>query len=85
MLALQAEIDDSNQRHRETRRGQYAGIFSVLTSFSTAIYALSLGHAVVAGTICSVTVGGLVAVFITGRKAQPENGDQAEKTEDGEK
>lgn len=66
--ALSAQITDNAARHRSTRRGQIAGILSVTASFSLAGYALYLGFPAVAGTICSVTVVGLVTIFITGRK-----------------
>lgn len=71
-LAINAQIEDGEQQHREVRRGQYAGFLSVVIAFSAATYALHLGYTGVAGTICSVTVGGLVTVFVTGRKAQGE-------------
>lgn len=81
MLAINAEIEDNRARHREAETGQYAGILSVFVAFATAAYALYLGHTGVAGTICSVTVGGLVAVFVTGRKSHAEKTENQSKEE----
>ena len=77
-MALAAQVDDNNARHRNIRRGQIAAILSVAASFAIAGYALYLGHAAVSGTICSVTVIGLVATFVTGRS---EEKTPDEKTE----
>lgn len=79
MLALNAEIEDNKQRHKEIKIGQVAGLISVGMSFSLAGYALFLGHAAVAGTICSATVIGLVTVFVTGRYIKSDN-SQSEPT-----
>lgn len=79
MLAINAEIEDNKQRHNEVKIGQFAGLISVGMSFSLAGYALFLGHAAVAGTICSATVIGLVTVFVTGRYVKPDT-TQDDKT-----
>lgn len=65
---LDAQVADKTAIHSNIRRGQIAGILSVTGSFSLAGYALYLGFSTVAGTICSVTVVGLVTIFVTGRK-----------------
>lgn len=69
-LAIDAQIEESRAIHSAMRIGQIFGLLSVGTAFSLAGYALALDHATVAGTICSVTVVGLVTVFVTGRNGQ---------------
>ena len=66
-----AEESTERNRHDEIRRGQLFGLTTVLTMGALAALALVLGHPVVAGTICSTTIIGVAAVFVTGR-IQPD-------------
>jgi uncharacterized membrane protein len=72
VLALTAQVDEAKRRHSEVRTGQIFGLVSVISAFLVAAYALHLNHTGVAGTICGVTVVGLVTVFITGKMANPK-------------
>jgi uncharacterized membrane protein len=55
-------------RHQETRRGQNFAMATVLSMSALAGLSLLCGYPAVAGTICSITVIGVVAIFITGKK-----------------
>lgn len=64
---LQAQVDSDLRSHSEAKHGQYFAIISVLAMAGVAVYALKLGYPTVAGIICSTTVVGLVAAFVTSR------------------
>ncbi len=78
---LQAQIDADIRRHKEVGRGQNYAICSVAMSFSVAVVALLLGYPSVAATICGVTIGGIVASFITGKVAGKQAVDDRQPPE----
>lgn len=73
-ILLQAQVDSDLRCHSEARNGQLFAIISVLAMAGVAVYALKLGYPTVAGIICSTTVVGLVAVFVTSRLKPQANG-----------
>lgn len=68
----QLSLDNTveGNRHDETRRGQRFGLATVLSMVALAGLAIFCGHPGVAGTICSITIIGVAAVFVSGRKIQ---------------
>lgn len=75
---LRAQLTVENKNHSEVRTGQTLGIISVLATAGVVIYALNLGYPVVAGIVCSTTIVGLVAAFVTGRM-KAETGRNSEQ------
>jgi len=74
---LHAQLTVEIQNHSEAKAGQMFAIVSVLSMSGVAIYALKLGYPVVAGIICSTTIVGLVAAFITGRLKSSSGSDNS--------
>ncbi len=70
---LAAEIEADTRKHTEATRGQILGGLAVFAPFSVAGLAIVFGLSGVAGTICSVTVIGLVTAFVTGRSKKNDN------------
>jgi uncharacterized membrane protein len=62
-------IEESIEQHRhdETKRGQNFGLATVISMVALAGLAILCGYPIIAGTICSITVIGVAAVFVTGR------------------
>lgn len=67
-LASQNAIESN--RHKEVSAGQKTGLLAVGIMAIVAIVALILKYPWVAGTICSTTIIGVAAVFVTGRNTQ---------------
>jgi len=70
---LSGQMSIEENRHKEVATGQYFGAVAVVIMAIVAIMALWTNHPVVAGTICSTTIVGVAAVFVTGRKIQEDN------------
>jgi len=78
---LDGQITIEKNRHQEVTTGQFFGAGSVGLMAIIAIVALITDHPVVAGTICSTTIVGVAAVFVTGRKIDGNNGNDDEDEE----
>jgi len=72
--ALEAQISIEQDNTITVRRGQNFGMWSTVLMTGMAAFALHLGHPWVAATICSTTIIGLAAVFVTGRIRSKGNG-----------
>lgn len=73
---LNSQILLEQNRHIEVSGGQKSGLYAVAMMSTVAIVALFLDHPVIAGTICSTTIIGVAAVFVTGRNAQKDTEKQ---------
>jgi uncharacterized membrane protein len=65
--ALNAQITIEQDNTVTVRRGQNFGMYSTVLMTGVAILALLTGQPWVAATICSTTIIGLAAVFVTGK------------------
>lgn len=78
---LEARIASEEHRHREVSVGQRFGLCAVITMALVALAALVLDHPAVAGTICSVTIIGIVTVFVAGRNVSYSHRDDTEESD----
>ena len=70
--AVDTQIEDESYTRRApfeipdrfTRRGQYLGFLSVLTSLGVVAYAIHTGHTLIAGIIGALNLVALAAVFV---------------------
>lgn len=78
---IEGQIFIEQNRHAEVSVGQKSGLYAVVVMAVVAVIALIFNHPVVAGTICSSTIIGVAAVFVSGRKYRntPETSNRAEE------
>lgn len=78
---LEGQILTEQHRHSEVSIGQKSGLYAVGIMAAVAVISLILNHPIVAGTICSSTIIGVAAVFVTGRKSKQQNESPADENQ----